>query len=284
MKKYRHLSLILFWVVIFILFLVSACFLRIYFLKQAIFQQQVEVQLDKQQQILTMLQKKEEKQSNFFEKLQTSLDRAHFELVFLYNPVAAESVLKRSEAIIDAVQDLRLVPLKKTIHQVRMALQALPVMDRNAVFLDIEKIMDDINTLPILPAQETGLPVVSEARHPTVAKQFFIAMMDTLKRSVIIRHADSPLPPLLLPTQHAYLLFNLRLQLQQASWAVLHQEPVIYQAAISKTIAWIKSYYPEDAEQVRAVLRRLNALETIDLKPPLPDLTPALRQLDELSA
>ena len=114
-------------------------------------------------------------------------------------------------------------------------------------------------------------------------KRFLIAVMQTLKESIVIRHHTLPALPLLLPTEQAYLIANIRSQLGQASWAVLHNQPVIYEHAISQAIIWIKQYYREDLEAVQDILQRLSSLKKIDIRPVLPDVSDVLKQLDELA-
>lgn len=240
-------------------------------------------ELENQKQLLVDLQKKQGVQSYLLEDLRSRLEMANFELTILHDVKATIYLLKITDRIIKGYQDPALFKLQKIINKKIIDLQAIPVLDVEYVLLRIEKISDEIEALPILATQVKPVEDLVADHEKSAWRRFLIAVMQTLKESIIIRGHTLPALPLLPPTEQAYLVANIRSQLGQASWAVLHNQPVIYEHAISQAIIWIKQYYQEDLETVQYVLQRLSALRKVDVKPVLPDIADALKQLDELS-
>jgi uncharacterized protein HemX len=241
-------------------------------------------ELEHQKQILAGLQTAQHAQSRLLEEIRHWLEMANFELVVSRNVSAAVYLLQTAERAITHSNDSALSELQKILGKNIGALQAIPALDIENVVLRIEKISDEIGGLPLIPTQvkpaETVLPPASAL---PIQERFLEAILAILRESVIIRHHALPLEPLLPPTQQAYLITNIRSQLDQASWAALHGQPLVYQHAISQAIKWIRQYYREDFTPVQDILQRLNALQKIDVKPVLPGLNDLLKKLDELS-
>ena len=242
-------------------------------------------ELENEKKVLAELQKKERVKSYLLEDIHSRLELANFELAVLHNVKAAIYLLRITERMMKRSQDLVFFGLQKSINKKIMDLQAIPVFDIESVLLRIGKISDEIEALPVIKAQvKQPIQVTVVNSDESTWKMFLIAVMQTLRESIIIRRHVLPPTPLLPPTEQAYLVINIRSQLAQASWAVLHHQPMIYERAISQAILWIKQYYREDLEAVQGVLQRLDALQKVDVRLVLSDIDDILKQLDELPA
>lgn len=268
-----------------LIFLSGILFYSIYlqYHKMQISISKLDFELENQKQLLAALQKKERVQSYLLEDIRSRLEMANFELTSAYDVKSAVYLLRIAESMIKKAQDPTLFKLKELISKKIIDLQALPILDAEDILLRVEKISNEIEGLPIIATQIKPVESLVVDDEKSAWKRFLIAVMQTLKESIVIRYHVLPAKPLLLEAEQAYLVANIRSQLAQASWAVLHKQPVIYEHAISQTITWIKQYYREDIEAVQDVLQRLNALQKIDVRPVLPDITDALKQLDEFS-
>ena len=279
-SKYYTIYWILF------IFLCSALFYSIYTQhhKLQVSISTLDSELENQRQLLAKFQKKERIQGYLLEDIRSRLEMANFELAVLHNVKAATHLLQITEEVIKSSQDPIFFKLQKAISKKIVDLQAIPVLDVENVVLRIEKIGNEIEALPIIKSHVKPVEVAVADTEGPIWKRLVTAVIQTLKESIVIRHHTVPTLPLLPPTEQAYLINNIRSQLDQASWAVLHNQQVIYEHAISQAISWIKQYYREDIEVVQSVLQRLNALQKLDVSPVLSDISDILKQLDELSA
>ena len=88
--------------------------------------------------------------------------------------------------------------------------------------------------------------------------------------------------PLLAPEEEAYLELNLRLMLERAQLAALRREQVVYEQSLQTTADWISTYLDLESPGVVRSLEELEALSTVILDQPLPDVSGSLSALKAL--
>jgi len=93
-------------------------------------------------------------------------------------------------------------------------------------------------------------------------------MWRSLKTIVVVRNNLNGSMPLVTPEQKAFLYQNVHAMIAQSTWALLNQQPAIYQSSLQQLTEWIKRYFVLDAPQTRAMLNDLSQLEKIDIHPP----------------
>lgn len=172
----------------------------------------------------------------------------------------------RSELI---SQEQRIIDLQRA--QSKSQEEARSNIDIENTVLRIEKISQEIESLPVITSQVKHTEILNKSeKSPNNPKnlepfwrRFLGAVLEVLRSSIIVRQHTFPLEPLLAPTEQVYLVANIRSQLGQASWAVMHKQPLIYQHAMQQSIQWIRQYYREDLEPVQDVLQRLVVLSRV---------------------
>lgn len=252
---------------------------------------QQSLQLESQQKTLSILQNKEHLHAQFAQEIRHYLEMANFEMLFYHDIPETTRLLKIAQQHIKNTNDSILLDLQQILDKDIISLQEVPNIDVENIVLRIEKISEAISGLPILSTQSKQVETkdTNPKKHEdtslsrSIWQRFLAAVMQTLQESIVIHHHTLPLEPLLPPTQQAYLVANIRSQLSQASWAALHGQPKLYEHAITQSINWLRQYYREDLVPVQDILQRLSDLQKINVKPPLPDISAAIKELDELS-
>lgn len=98
--------------------------------------------------------------------------------------------------------------------------------------------------------------------------------------NVVVVHREKETETVLLTLEEERLLReNVRLQLQVAQLAAARGEQELFASSIGAVRDWLKEYYQASEPAIAGALNELDALETVDLNPALPDISGALRQL-----
>lgn len=88
----------------------------------------------------------------------------------------------------------------------------------------------------------------------------------SFKQFFVIRHHDSPLEPLMSPAFQTAQKEIIRLNLQEAAWAVLERDDTIYQLALTQARDNFLRAFGKDSEKRTHILKQIEQLQTIKLQ------------------
>ncbi|MFW1678071.1 uroporphyrinogen-III C-methyltransferase [Pontibacter sp. JAM-7] len=200
----------------------------------------------------------------------------------------ALTLLKSADEILKETDDVGIYEVRKALAEDIAALEAVPRLDTEGVFLQLGALNGQVEKLPLLPvSQPHELPELLQKVTPeTVAESWhsdlkavwnkLITQFNTL---IVIQHRDEPVEPLLSPQQNYYLQQNLHLMLEQAQQALLLRKAVSYRASLDKSSQWIESYFDPDSSTTQSLLRSLDELKQINVAPVMPDISGSLKSL-----
>lgn len=197
---------------------------------------------------------------------------AYYSLLFETNTDVAISLLETADAKLRQSADLSLIELRKALANNIIQLKMIPKIDIPGLILRINALSDQINLL-----SQKNIPVVipkaeSTSKPVKTWQQKLYATLEELKGLISIRRLHQPIKPLLSNEQQFYLLENIRLQLAQAQWAVLHRDQILYSQGLQRAGQLIHQYFPNAVEAIK-LQQVIAELNSINLKPSLPDLT-----------
>ena len=164
------------------------------------------------------------------------------------------------------------------------ALQALPLIDRTGLFLQLGALGEQaarLNTRqPQFEAQQgSGVPaaaLVAEGDGASVWADWWQRLSGFVRLEFT---ASDEVKPLLAGQTLEQLRLTLRLALEQAQWAALNAQPQVYQGALEQGRAVLQRYFGLDTPENQALYQRLGQLAGQPVAQELPDLTPALSAL-----
>jgi len=213
---------------------------------------------------------------------------ANYHLTFTRDVTAALALLQTAEQRIASLNDPVLQPLRQMMANNIAALQAVPKVDLAGLLTRITALQIQVNTLPAIGLPSAQQQPVDVAEEQAVLNQSPLrkAIHDswvTLQKIVVIRHQDQQISPLLSPEQQAYLHQNLQLILQQAQWAALRGQEDIYQSSLQQARKWVERYFAKNLPATQAFLVALAELQKVNVQPPLPDLAPMARKIQQIA-
>lgn len=194
---------------------------------------------------------------------------------------AADDRLRRAgdPALLDA--------RKRLAHDIQ-ALRSVDQPDVPGLSLALGGLIDEVDKLPLnSPQPSKAAEPPGSAAGPAKAggwRQALKGVWEELKGLIVVRHPEHPAQPLLPPSQRFFLTQNLRLQLEQARLALLRGDAADYRRRIATAQEWIRTYFDVDAAATRGALDTLARLAKRDVHPSLPDISGALRTLEQFRA
>ncbi len=175
--------------------------------------------------------------------------------------------------------------LRNLLTQNIAKLNALPHLDLSNTLVQLNSLKAQVAELPLLSTTLTTQEIASSQPQATSEKKWMDAIQTSLhsfQQLIVVRHLDKPIEPLLPQIQQQYLQQNLQLLLQQAQWALLHNQQEIYQSSLQQTKEAIQQYYVEKSPAAQTIIQQINKLAEINLQLALPDLSPTLEAIDSL--
>ena len=188
--------------------------------------------------------------------------------------------LQDADKRLEAIGDPALIPIRKTIAGEITVLNSVQKPDITGMALRLSSLEDGIEKLPLVSRERIqSEEPKSNSEFVNSFSQFWANLLKDLKGVVSIRRSGEPIEPLLPPDEQYYLSQNLALKLEESRLALLNRDTQTFRQDLTDTRQWVDRYFDKDSAAVSNVISTIDNLQTVDLKPELPDISSSLRQL-----
>lgn len=211
------------------------------------------------------------------------LELANLRLQYGHDLTGALLLVHAADQELHAVTDADLLRLRQALSNDIAALEALPKVDVAGILARITTLSNRLNQLSLATAKTPNTTEEKHHHHNSKWKTAWRDSLDTLQKLIVIRYHNDPIEPLLPQEQAEYLLQKMQLRLEQAQWAVLHNNNPIYVAGLQQVSDWIKHYYANSQTTTINMLEELAQLQNINVDPALPSLATTLSLVKQLS-
>lgn len=195
------------------------------------------------------------------------------------------TLLETAEKRISGLSSPQLSDIRRALVTNITAYKGLKPIDAEGVLLRLNALSETINSLPVLPEAKISATInpanqaVSTQNNPAWKEKLFSSLSE-LKKVIVVQRLNEPVQPLLSPEQHSNLIGNIQLKLGLAQWAVLHQEPKVYNDALNQAKDWVGRYFTAN-DMSGAVITGLTELAKLEIKPSMPDLSDTVALVDQ---
>ncbi len=200
-------------------------------------------------------------------------------------PQGALKLLRSADKILKETDDVTIYAVRKALAADIAALEAVPELDTEGLFLRLGALNEQVNKLKLIPLTEQHkLPeIVSEVSNETFTETWtanlqkaWAKIADKFNQLVVIQDRDAPVEPLLSPQQNFYLQQNLHLMLEQAQLSLLQRRSGTYENSLSKAEGWVATYFEATDSTTQALIRSLQEMKQVNVSPAMPDISGSL--------
>ena len=202
-----------------------------------------------------------------------------------------DTALAAMQSVQDRLQNLdepALIPFRQVFTTDMSALRDVQAVDITGLALYLADISSRVQTLPV---RRPGIDEASEEDTAeeqqsdstgSVLSRLGEEILSTLKDLVKVYPADGGSVIALLPEQQYYLYQNLRLQLEIARLSVMRRETENFRASIDTCLDWLQTYFETSDRRISNIIDSLSGMQSIELDPPVPDISSSLESLRAL--
>ncbi len=196
------------------------------------------------------------------------------------------ALLQQADTLLVDIHDQRAFPIRQAISKEITSLETMPKLDVAGLLSQLDAAQSVIVNLELKPEispEEQHSATV--ANHPSTAWQKHLKeTVSLLEKLVVVRRHDEDILPLPSPAYEAMLRESIRLNLQEAQWALLQNNESIYQFSLNQALKNISRAFAPNTAGTDALIKQLKSLQKIHLtqqKPPLEQSLPLLNELIE---
>jgi uroporphyrin-3 C-methyltransferase len=195
----------------------------------------------------------------------------------------AIAALQSADHRLHELADPSLMPVREILADDIQTLKDFERPDLIGIALRLDRLISHLRPLPLdVPAQEGAPePVQPSAEAEPGLKGMLNAAWDKLSERVTVRRYEEGVAAL--PDKEGELMMNqlLRLRLEAARVDVLRQDDHDFHQQLQSALDMLDQYYQE--EQAVELKTELKELNSINLRPELPDITLSLKRLQRLN-
>ncbi len=201
---------------------------------------------------------------------------------------AATSLLVQADELLRATDAPAYEPVRLAIAQDHAHLMALPKVDEVGLYGRLAGLIDQVEQLRL--AYE-GAPVIVEevtVGNRESGNQNWLDGVESswhqairkLSDYLLIRRSNEEVAALMTPEWAALARQNLRMLLEQCQIAMLTANASLYQQSLARSERFIRLFSGHDPDRVQVILKEIQALQSSDIAPDLPDMVQTRSLLD----
>lgn len=198
------------------------------------------------------------------------------------NDLATSSeLLKEADLLLKTIPNASINEVRKIIADEQLALKQVNLTDYTKILSTLAAIQKSIANMELKTILEKNNEEAKEViLVPNSWQEQIKLTINKLSKLIIIRHTNDTLTPIITPAYIKMLKENIRLNLQEAQWALIAQEQGVFQIAIKQATENIKRGFNIDGLKTKAILDQLENLKKLHLAEEKPSLEESLEHLN----
>lgn len=194
-------------------------------------------------------------------------------------------LLQEADDLLKQQTEPKLFDVRQAIAKEINQIKSLPIVDIAGLLSQLDAAQITVGSLSALtnPSEDGHNPQNKNSQNPS--SPWRARLQDSiglLQKLVVIRRNNENVQPLLSPLFESILRESIRLNLQEAQWAILNNNQTIYQLALKQAITNLKRLFNEKAPNTAGLIKQLTELQQVKLTSEKPIPGTALPLLNEV--
>ncbi|MDF1827035.1 MAG: uroporphyrinogen-III C-methyltransferase [Legionellaceae bacterium] len=192
------------------------------------------------------------------------------------------AMLREADTILAPIHHSKLLAVREGLaHDLTEQLGA-PTTDVTALLTRLDAIEARTFHLPIIALPQDQEDKEKSAEQTSEAPSNMGVLMKFLKNLVVIRHTTETLDPKPTLAYEAMLSATVRLNLQEATWAILERNDAVYHLALAQAVTNLERTFSSEATATQALIGQIKQLDTVALRTDIIIPDQALTALNQL--
>lgn len=209
---------------------------------------------------------------------------ADYNLKFMHNVPQALHLLQAADRQLKSLSQPHLVRVRRAIAKDISTLKAYPQVDKAGMLSQLDALRLASQKLALrTPKKPSDIKKSFDEKEstdnnsqPSKWKKAWGHSLKTLQKIVVIRHQQKPMQALMGPEQHQFLLHAIAYQLQQAQWALLNRDELVFQQSLKQVMSTVSENFDSEKKSSSAFVAQLNALAKTEIGGKVPDVADSL--------
>ncbi|HAU1151647.1 TPA: hypothetical protein JBI12_06820 [Legionella pneumophila] len=196
------------------------------------------------------------------------------------------ALLQQADDLLKGMNIPKIFAIRQIIAKEIAQLKSISVVDITGLLSQLDAAQAAINNLSIPSlVQQQEVPnhiTTSEESGKTGWRNRLQDSVNFLEKLVVIRRHNENIQPLISPLYESTIKESIRLNLQEAQWAVLNNNSAVYQFALNQAITNLKRVFNISSHNTAVLLKQLHDLQNIKLtqeKPVVGQAIPLINQM-----
>ncbi len=195
------------------------------------------------------------------------------------NVKAALIAMQQADEYLGRMNHPNLAKVKNTIEQDIDKLRALPDLDIPVINTGIDKLIAQVDTLPLayeFRIQQKVDPPSEPTANESSGQKLLREIWEDTRSMLRIENTHQQQLPLISPTQAFFLRENLKLRLLTARMALLEHDDASFKHDLQSAESWISRYFDPTSKDSASAIAALRKLRKSDISIELPDISDSL--------
>jgi uroporphyrin-3 C-methyltransferase len=194
------------------------------------------------------------------------------------------ALLHQADILLADIHDQRAYPIRQAITNEIGILHSMPKLDIAGLLSQLDAAQSIVAHLELKPAVAPVENSPTDARKKSTSSWHarLKESVSLLEKLVVVRRHDEDILPLPSPIYESMLREGIRLNLQEAQWAVLQNNDDIYHFSLTQALNNIGRTFAPNMAATDALIKQLNSLQQVHLAQPKPILEQALPLVNQL--
>ncbi len=193
-------------------------------------------------------------------------------------------LLKQADSLLHQIPDEKTTNVRQALADEEASILAAPKLDITGMLTTLHALQNAVDDLQQhqTPQSEKIPRMLQQPNSSTTWREHFQQTLQTLRTLVIIRHQDAPISTYLTPADIRIQREAVRLNLQEAQWAVIHHKASIYNLMLTQAASTVTRVFDPNDSKTLSFIKQVDQLKSINMSKSKPSLEAALNQLNHL--
>lgn len=210
------------------------------------------------------------------------IELAQINAHWAFEPNSSIGLLSQADTLLKQLNDNKVFDVRQAIAKDIVLLKELPVVDQVGLLSQLDAISTGLDALNLQSSAIEAPATSTETKSTSSWRSHLQNSVNLLEKLVVIRKNDEDIKPLMSTLYESLLKESIRINLQEAQWAVLNKNQIAYNLSLQHAEKTLKRVFNPSLKSTTAILDQLHTMQQIKVTQSIPEIGSALPLLTQL--